>query len=214
MVVVGAVLALCSTPVFPFVRDEMREVPKSEIVMGYSFDIHQLQDKVAQVQLSIGQKLDILAAGNGNFNFSLTNFPDPTHVIQPYQSDVIYLSLVNTASVNTTWSPTLRLAQPGSYYLIFLARNASPDLPVHIAANVTKTWTDIQTYAVSYQKSLIDSSFTYIGLGIVGFGAAIFLITLYDRHRPEKRVPTRWAPSQGLTHFHTNNPARGESWEG
>jgi len=191
LVVVGAVLALCSTPVFPFVRDEMREVPKSEIVMGYSFDIHQLQDKVAQVQLSIGQKLDILAAGNGNFNFSIANFTDSPHVIQPDKLDLIYLSLDNTSSVNITWSPTLRLAQPGSYYLIFLARNASPDFPVHIAANVTKTWTDIQTYEVSYRKSLIDSSFAYLGLGIAIFGAAISLATLYRRHRPEKRFPAR-----------------------
>jgi hypothetical protein len=191
LIVVGAVLALCSTPVFTFVRDEMREVPKSEIIMDYSFDIHQLQDKMVQVQLSIGQKLDILATGNGNFNFSIANFTDPTHVIQPDQPDLIYLSLDNTTSVNTTWSPTVRSAQPGSYYLIFLARNASPDFPVHIAANVTKTWTDIQTYVVSYRKSLIDSSFAYIGLGIAIFGAAIFLATLYRRHRPGKRVPAR-----------------------
>lgn len=186
LVLVGAALAICSRPVFTFARDEIREVPKSQIIMDYSFEIHESQDKMVQFQISIGQKLNILAAGNGNFNFSIANFTDPTHAIQPDQPDVTYLSLEDTNSVNTTWSPTVRLAQPGSYYLIFLARNASSDSPVQIMANVTRAWTEIQTYGVPYQAALINSNFAYVGLGTAVFGAIVSAF-FYPRQRPRKR---------------------------
>ncbi|MGA3191849.1 MAG: hypothetical protein ABSD73_04955 [Candidatus Bathyarchaeia archaeon] len=186
LIFVGAALAICSRPVFTFARDEIQQVPKSQIVMDNSFEIHESQDKMVQFQISIGQKLNILAAGDGNFNFSIANFTDSTHVIQPDQPDVTYLSLEDTNSVNTTWSPTVRLAQPGSYYLIFLARNASSDSPVQIMANVTKAWTEIQTYGVPYQAALIGSNFAYVGLGTAVFGAIVSAF-FYPQHRPRKR---------------------------
>ena len=191
LIVVGAALALCSRPVFTFVRDEAQQVPKSQIIINYSFEIHQSQDKLVQVQMTIGQKLNVLATGNGNFNFSVANFTDLTHAIQPDQPDVTYLSMEDTTSVNTTWSPTVRSPQPGSYYLIFLARNTSSDLPVEIMANVTKTWTDIRTYGVPYQTSLIDPAFVYIGLGTAVSGAMISLAAWYPRQTPRSRVRVR-----------------------
>jgi hypothetical protein len=190
IIVAGAALAICSAPVFTFTRDEVRLVPRSEIIMNYSFNLHQLQDKIVQFQASIGQELDIFVMSDGIFNFSIANFTDPSHIAEPDQPDVTYLSMNNTSYVNTTWSPTIRLAQPRIYYLIFLARNASSDSPVHVLANVTKTWTDVQTYGVPYQKALIDSSFAYVGLGIFLFGAAISYVALHRQHKPRRHIRT------------------------
>jgi hypothetical protein len=178
LVVIGAAIAICSMPVFSYTRDELHQVQRSEIIMNYSFNIHQSQDKMVQVQLSTGQKLRILATGSGGFNFSIVNFTSPGQVIQP---DQIYLSLDNTSFVNTTWSPTTRSAQLGNYYLVFLARNTSSDLPLQINADVTKTWSDIQITGVPYQNSLIESGFVYIGLGITASGAVVLLVTLYPK---------------------------------
>jgi hypothetical protein len=185
LILVGAALAICSRPVFTFARDEYRQVPKSQVIIDYSFEIHESQDKLVQVQMIIGQNLSILATGDGNFNFSIANFTDPTQAIQPDQPDVTYLSLEDTNFVNTTWRPTVRAAQPGSYYLIFLARNASSDSPVHIVANVTKAWTEVQTYGVPYQAALIDSNFAYVGLGTAVFGAIVSAF-FYPRRRLRK----------------------------
>lgn len=190
-IVVGAALVLLSRPIFTFTRDVVNEVPRSETIMNYSFDVHQSQDKLAQFQISIGQKLDIFAAGSGDFNFSIANFTDPSHLAQPDQPDVVYLSLENTTTVSTTWSPVVRIAQPGSYYLVFLARNASADSPVLITANVTKTWTEIDTVGVPYLGSILDSRFAYIGLGIVLLGGAIFLIAFYSRRSSRKQTISR-----------------------
>lgn len=186
LILVGAALAISSRPVFTFMRDEAREIPKFQIIMDYPFEIHQPQDKMVQFQISIGQNLSILATGDGNFNFSLANFTDPNHAIQPDQPDVTYMSLDDTNSVNTTWSPTVRLAQPGSYYLIFLAGNASSDSPVQIVANVTKAWNEIQTYGVPYQAAILGSNFAYVGLGTVVLGAIVSAF-FYPRQRPRKR---------------------------
>jgi hypothetical protein len=181
LVVMGAAMAICSMPVFSYTRDELHQVQRSEIIMNYSFNIHQSQDKMVQVQLSTGQKLNILATGSGSFNFSIVNFTSPSQVIQPDQPDQIYLSLDNTSFINTTWSPTIRSAQLGNYYLVFLARNTSSDFPLQINADVTKTWMDIQIIGVPYQNSLIDSGFVYIGLGITASGAVVLLVTLYPK---------------------------------
>jgi hypothetical protein len=192
MIIVGATLALCSRPIFTFTRDDgIKEIPRSETIMNYSFTIHQSRDKLAQFQITIGQKLNISATGNGNFNFSIANFTDPSHLEQPDQPDLVYLSLDNTDSVNTTWSPVIRTAEPGSYYLIFLARNASVESPVQIVANVTKTWTDIQTIRVQYKGSLLDSSFLYVGSAIVILGGAISLIAFFSRPPSRKQTGSR-----------------------
>jgi hypothetical protein len=190
IIVAGAALAICSAPVFTFTRDDVRLVPKSEIIMNSSFNLHQLQDKVVQFQASIGQELDISVLSDGVFNFSIANFTDPSHISHPDQPDVTYLSIDNTTYVNTTWSPTIRVAQPRSYYLIFLARNASSDSPVHVVANVTKTWTDVQTYGVPYQKALIDSTFAYVGLGIFIFGIVVSSVALHLQHKPRRHTRT------------------------
>jgi hypothetical protein len=76
----------------------------------------------------------------------------------------------------------VRLGQPGSYYLVFLARNASADSPVQIAANVTKTWTEVQPSQVPYQNALIDPNFVYLGLGILIVGGAISMVAFFSRH--------------------------------
>jgi len=191
LIVVGAALALCSRPVFTMTRDEVQEVPRSEIIMNCSFNVHESQDKLVEFQINIGQKLDILAAGSADFNFSIANFTDTSHLAQPDQPDTVYRSLNNITTVNTTWSPVVRSAQPGRYYLVFLARNASVDFPVLIEANVTKKWTEIKTIGVTYLGSVLDSSFAYLGLGIVLFGGAISLIAFLSRHPPKKQIGSR-----------------------
>jgi hypothetical protein len=186
LIVVGAALALCSRPIFTLTRDEVQEVPRSEIIMNYSFNIDQSQNKTVPFQMSIRQNLTISASGSGNFNFSIANFTDPSHLAQPDQPDVVYLPLENITSINTTWSPVTRSAQPGSYYLVFLALNASIDSPVLIDANVTKTWTEIDTIGVPYRGSALDSNFAYIGLVVVLLGGAISLLGFRSRGPSKK----------------------------
>jgi hypothetical protein len=183
LVLLGATLVLCSTPVFSYTREELQEVQRSEAIMNYSFDLNQSQDKMVQVQVSIGQKLIILATGSENFSFSIVNFTNTGHAIEPDHPDVTYLSLNSTALVNTTWSPQLRTAQPGNYYLMFLARQASSESPVQINANVTKIWTDLQTKSVVApdRRPLIDPNFVYVGAGIVVFGATTLLVARAHR---------------------------------
>lgn len=188
LIIIGAALAVCSRPVFTLTRNEVQLVPRSEIIIDYSFNVNQTQGKLAEFQISIGQKLDILAAGNASFIFSIANFTDPSHLAQPDQPDVVYLQLNNITTVNTTWSPVIRSAQLGSYYLVFLTRNASVDSPVVIEANVTKTWTEIKTVGVTYLGSVLDSSFVYIGLGIVLLGGAISLIAFLFLRPSRKRI--------------------------
>jgi hypothetical protein len=186
--VTGAAIAISSRPVFTFMRNEVEEIPKSETIMNYTFDIHQSQDKLVEFQMSIGQKLDVLATGSADFNFSISNFTDPTQISQPDHPDIVYLSMDNISAINTTWSPVVRLPQPGSYYLIFLARNASIDSPVEIEADVTKTWTEVEPYQVPYQKALIKSDFVYLGLGILIPGGAISVVTFISKPRPRRRA--------------------------
>jgi hypothetical protein len=186
--VIGAAIAISSRRVFTFMRNEVKEVPKSEIIMNYAFDIHQSQDKLVEFQMSIGQKLNILATGSAEFNFSIANFTNPSHLSQPDQPDVVYLSMENITIANTTWNPVIRLPQPGSYYLIFLARNASISSPVEIMANVTKTWTEVQPYQVPYQNALIDSNFVYLGLGMLIPGSAISIVTFFSKHEHRRKI--------------------------
>jgi hypothetical protein len=184
----GIVLALCSMPIFTFTRDEIQEFQKSETIMDGSFNVHQSQDKIVQVQLSIGQKIGVLATGSASFNFSIVNFTSTAHAIQADQPDVVYLFLNDTVSVNTTWSPEVRSADPGNYYLVFLARNVSSDFPVQINANVTKTWTDYRIVPVvaSDRRPLIDPNFLYIGSGTAVFGTVISLAAFYHERRSKK----------------------------
>jgi hypothetical protein len=175
-IVVGAALALCSRPILTYTRNEVQEVPRSEPIINYSFIIQQSQNKAVPFQMNIGQNLTIFASGTGIFDFSIANFTDSSHLAQPDQPDVIYQSLENITNINTTWSPVARLAQTGSYYLVFLVLNASVETPVLIEANATKTWTEIKTIEVTYQSSVLDSRFAYIGLSLALFGGTIALI--------------------------------------
>jgi len=181
--IIGAAIAISSRPVFTFMLDEVKEVPMSEIIMNYTFDIYQSQDKLVEFKISIGQKLNILTTANSLFNFSIANFTDPNNISQPDQPDVVYLTMSNITTANTTWNPVIRSAEPGSYYLIFLAPNAPIDSPVQIFANITKTWTDVQPYQAPYKKSLIDPNFVYVGLGILFAGGIISIAAFISRNR-------------------------------
>jgi hypothetical protein len=185
----GAILIVCTLPVFTHTRQELVQVPRSEIIVDSAFDIHQLEDKVVPFQISIGQSLNIYAAGNGNMSFSIANFTDAEGAIQPDQPDIVYFSQNNTATINTIWRPQSRVPDPGKYYLVFLARNASSDLPVHVYANATKTWTDysLKDVVVEDRVRLLDQNFVYVGSVMAVFGTALFSITLSRSHRPRNR---------------------------
>lgn len=186
---IGAILIVCTLPVFTHTRQELVQVPRSEVIIDSTFDIHQLEDKVVQFQISIGQSLNIYTAGNGNMSFSIANFTDADGAIQPDQPDIVYFSQNDTATVNMTWSPQSRVPDPGKYCLVFLARNASSDSPVHVYANATKTWTDYQFKEVLAEDRipLLDQSFVYVGSVMAVFGTALFSITLSRSHRPRNR---------------------------
>ena len=185
----GAIIIVCALPVFTHTRQELVQVPRSEVIVDSTFDIHQLEDKVVQFQISIGQSLNIYAAGNGNMSFSIANFTDADGAIQPDQPDIVYRSQNDTATVNMTWSPQSRVPDPGKYYLVFLARNASTDSPVHVYANATKMWTDYRLKDVLAEDRipLLDQSFVYVGSVMAVFGTALFSITLSRSHRPRNR---------------------------
>jgi hypothetical protein len=189
LVLVGLALIVCSMPVFSLTREEIVEVPKSETIMDSSFRVHQTQDKIVKFQSSIGQELDIQATGNYIFNFSIANFLNPDNITQPDEPDVVYYSLENTTSVNTTWASQVRSAQPGNYCLVFLARDAPAGSPVQIYAKVTKNWTDIQTRQVDTgdRIRLIDPNFAYVGSSIAVLGVVILVVTLYLGNRPRNR---------------------------
>ena len=186
---IGAIIIVCTLPVFTHTRQELVHVPRSEVIIDSTFDIHQLEDKVVQFQISIGQSLNIYAAGNGNMSFSIANFTNANGAIQPDQPDIVYRSLNDTATVNMTWSPQSRVPDPGKYYLVFLARNASTDLPVHVYVNATKTWTDygFKDVLAEDRIPLLDQSFVYVGSAMAVFGTALFSITLSRSHRPRNR---------------------------
>lgn len=186
---IGAILIVCTLPVFTHTRQELVQVPRSEVIIDSTFDIHQLEDKVVQFQISIGQSLNIYTAGNGNMSFSIANFTDADGAIQPDQPDIVYFSQNDTATINTTWSPQSRVPDPGKYCLVFLARNASSDSPVHVYANATKTWTDYQLKEVLAEDRipLLDQNFVYVGSAMAVFGTALFSITLSRNRKPRNR---------------------------
>jgi hypothetical protein len=185
----GAILIVCTLPVFTHTRQELVQVPRSEIIIDSTFDIHQLKDKVVQFQASIGQSLSIYASGNRNMSFSIANFTNANGVIQPDKPDIVYFFQNDTATINTTWSPQSRVPDPGKYYLVFLARNASTNSPVHVYANATKTWTDYRLKDVLAEDRipLLDQNFVYVGSAMAVFGTALFSITLSRSHRPRNR---------------------------
>ena len=186
---IGAILIVCTLPVFTHTRQELVKVPRSEVIVDSTFDIHQLEDKTVQFQISIGQSLNIYAVGNGNMSFSIANFTNANGVIKPDQPDIVYFSQNDTATINTTWSPQSRVPDPGKYYLVFLARNASSDSPIHVYANTTKTWTDYHLKDVLAEDriALLDQNFVYVGSAMAVFGTALFSITLSRSHRPRNR---------------------------
>jgi len=186
----GAILIVCTLPVFTHTRQELVQVPRSEIIIDSTFDIHQLEDKVVSFQASIGQSLNIYAAGNGNMSFSIANFTDADGAIQPDKPDIVYFFQNDTATINITWSLNqTRVPDPGKYYLVFLARNASTNSPVHVYANATKMWTDylLKDVLAEDRIPLLDQSFVYVGSAMAVLGTALFSITLSRSHRPRNR---------------------------
>lgn len=186
---IGVIIIVCTLPVFTHTRQELVQVPRSEVIIDSTFDIHQLEDKVVQFQASIGQSLNIYAASNGNISFSIANFTNANGAIQPDKPDIVYFSKNDSATINTTWSPQSRVPDPGKYYLVFLARNASSDLPVHVYANATKTWTDysLKDVVAEDRVPLLDQNFVYVGSVMAVFGTALFSVTLSHSHRPRNR---------------------------
>jgi hypothetical protein len=189
LILLGAVLVFCSRPYFSHTIEKLEQVQRFETIMNYSFDLRKSQDKMVQVQMSIGQTLDILASGSDNFTFLVANYTNPENVTALDEPDVTYYALNGTLTVNTTWSPQLRTAEPGNYCLTFLARDFPAESPVHVYANITKKWKDIYTKTVVAPdlKALIDSNYAFAGLGVVILGGAVLVHTFYYRHRPRSR---------------------------
>ena len=185
----GAILIVCTLPVFTHTRQELVQVPRSEVIIDSTFNIHQLQDNVTPFQITIGQSLNIYAAGNGNMSFLIANFTKTDGAVDPDKPDIVYFNLTDTATINTTWNPKERVADPGRYYLVFLARNVSSDSPLHVYANATKTWTDYQYKDVMAEGriSLLDQNFVYLGSAMAILGTALFSITLSRSRRPRNR---------------------------
>ena len=186
---VGTVLIICTLPIFSHTRQEVELVPRSEVIINSTFNIHKLEDKMLTFQLSIGQSIVILATSNRNINCSIANFTKTDGAIQPDKPDVTYFFQNDTTTINKTWSPTNRVPEPGKYYLVFLARDALPDSPAQVHANATKTWTDIQLKDVLAEDRipLLDQNFVYVGSVMAVFGTALFSITLSRSYRPRNR---------------------------
>ncbi len=188
LAVVGVVIAIGSMPVFTFMKDDYRSVLKSESIANSTFEINQTQDKLIEFQLAFHQNVTILAAGTQNFNFSIANFTDPNHISNPEEPDVDYLPLRNVTLVNVTWTPELRTPETSTYYLVFLPWNASLVSSVRITANVTKSWTELQTFQTPYQDVLIDPSYVYLGMGILVSGTALLIAGFFLPHGRRRRT--------------------------
>ena len=144
---------------------------------------------MVQVQMIIGQTLDIFASGSENFTFLVANYTNPENVTALDEPDVTYYLLNGTLAVNTTWSPQVRIAEPGNYCLTFLARDFPAESPVYVYANITKKWKDIYTKTVVAPdlRALIDSNYAFVGLGVVILGGVVLVHSLYCGHRPRSR---------------------------
>jgi len=186
----GTVIIICTFPVFSHTRQEVELVPRSEVIINSTFSIHQLEDKILPLQLSIGQSIIILATSNGNISCSIANFTQTGDAIQPDKPDVVYFFQNDTTTINKTWSPTTRLPEPGKYYLVFLARDAPQNSPVQVHANATKTWTDIQLKEVPAEDRipLLDQNFIYVGSAMIILGTALFSITFSRSRRPRSQT--------------------------
>jgi hypothetical protein len=189
LLLLGLVLMICSSPFFPETQQEVDQIKKSEVIIDYSFSIHQYQDKMVKVALSIGQSLDILAESNQIFNFSIVNFTMTGNMPQLNQPDVVYLSYENTSTVNTTWSPQTRVSDVGEYYLVFLARDALPYSPVNIYSRVTKNWTALEFKWVptGNRIPLLDDRFLYAGAIMAVVGVVLFSVNFSRLRRPSHR---------------------------
>lgn len=189
LILVGTVLIICTFPVFSHTRQEVKLVPRSEVIINSTFNIHQFEDKILPFQLSIGQSIIILATGNGNINCSIANFTQTDDAIQPDRPDVIYFSQNDTTTINKTWSPTTRVPEPGKYYLVFLARDALPASPVQVYANATKTWTDIQLKEVVTEDRipLLDQNYGYLGSAMVVLGIAAIRIAVLRKRKSRRQ---------------------------
>jgi hypothetical protein len=189
LILLGAVLVVCSKPYFSYTIEKLEQVQRSETIMNYSFDLHKSQDKMVQVQMIIGQTLDILASGSENFTFLIANYTNPENVTALDEPDVTYYMLNGTLTVNTTWGPQTRIAEPGSYYLTFLARDFPAESPVHVSANITKKWTDIETKTIVAPdlRALMDSNYVFVGLGVAILGGVILAYTFYNKRRPRSQ---------------------------
>jgi len=189
LTLLGAVLVVCSKPYFSYAIEELEQVQRSETIMNYSFTLHTSQDKMVQVQMIIGQTLDIFASGSENFTFLVANYTNPENITALDEPDVTYYVVNGTLTVNTTWSPQSRTAELGNYCLTFLARDFPAESPVHVYANITKKWKDIYTKTVVAPdlRALIDSNYTFVGLGLVILGGAVLVHTFYYRHQPRSR---------------------------
>jgi hypothetical protein len=189
LILLGAVLVICSKPYFSYTIEKLEQIQRSETIMNYSFEIHQSQDKMVQVQMVIGQTLDISASGNKNFTFLIANYTNPENDTALDKPDVTYYVLNSTLSVNTTWSPQTRTAEPGNYCLTFLARDFPAESPVHVYADITKKWTDMNTKTVVAPdlKALIDPNYEFVGLGVFILGGIVLVHTFYQRHRPRSQ---------------------------
>jgi hypothetical protein len=189
LILLGAVLVVCSGPYFNYTIEKLEEVQRSETILDYSFDLHKSQDKMVQVQMSIGQTLDMLASGSQNFTFLVANYTNPENVTALDEPDVTYYLVNGTLTVNATWSPQVRTAEPGKYYITFLARDFPPESPVHVYANITKEWKELQTKTVAAPdlKALIDSNYAFVGLGVAILGGVILAYTFYNKPGPRSQ---------------------------
>jgi hypothetical protein len=189
LIFLGAILVVCSKPYFSYTIEKSEQVQRSEIIMNNSFDLHKSQDKMVQVQMIVGQSLDILASGSENFTFLIANYTNPENVTALDEPNITYYVLNGTLTVNTTWGPQTRTAEPGSYCLTFLARDFQAESPVHVYANITKKWEDIQTKTVVAPdlRALIDSNYVFVGLGVVILGGVVLAHTFYGRPRPRSQ---------------------------
>lgn len=185
LLLVGTVLIICTLSIFTHTRQEVELVPRSEVIINGTFNIHQSEDKILTFQLSIGQSIIILATSNRNVSCSIANFTQTDEPIRPDKPDVLYFFQNDTTTINKTWSPTTRVPEPGKYYLVFLARDALPDSPAQVYANATKTWTDIKLKEVLAEDrvSLLHPNYGYIGSVMAVLGVAAVRIAVIRKRR-------------------------------
>jgi len=179
LIVSGVILTVCSMPVLPVTGPETHHhpIPESSVIMNYSFSLpgNASYYRIESIYLRPWEDLHIRLSGNKSFDLAIVKYNGGNYSGREAFPDATYLTLTNDTSVNTIWGPQTN----DTYYLRFYSEGATYSSPCQIVPYVTKNWMGVYTWTenVTRPRSLVNTNFGYVGLGIIALGVLIPLVT-------------------------------------